>query len=1289
MNYQATMRGVYHAGVRRLLKIVLVTTILIAVGIFGLHLWFKHNARTALKEYIATQSGGKIKLELSELDLNLLINTLQIHEADLISTDSLTEPITYHVTFSKLSLRVASIWPVLFKKQLLLDSIKLHNPLIEVIQWRRDTLKSTAKDELSIPQEMGKVYRSMVDALNEFGIKRILIDNATFRLINKMKPGSEAVSVSNIYFDLARFGQKNKKREKFISDEQTLELRTTNQDIALPGGRHKLAFKSFNLQLLRQRIELDSCTITAIPTDSVRSNYKIFFKKLFLSGVDFNAMSLQNVIKADSVYCENPDFNFDIYKSKVAKQTALPDAQKIVRELSGNLDLAFVGIKNAGIHIDIYGKSKRSFFNTNKDNFEMTGFRINPDAAEPVAIKNFEMTLRDYHLYNEDNSSVFAFDSLHLLNSKIVLNNFSIESGSGVRKIRSLVDVKVPFFELSDLDWYQLIFDQNLVAKEAFLQSPVINFKRNVNAARGKKVNLFSSLENIEQLVTLDKVSVQNGEVNMQLGSGTSFNVQNLDFNLQSNQLLSSNTRRELGRSVKDLSFSKGILRLKDVTAQMHNARYTPDNQVYSDKVSIYSKDNSIAGTVNNVHLNNLLIDEVEESIELDGIDWTSANIHLKALPATRKKGNQNSMHLRNINGSNTQLNYASGSASVTTNIVAINASSLIKNPKEPLVVQDFKMLGNNLSINNKTLKIGVENYQLVSNQTSLLENILVEQFRGRDSIEIRSPRVAFVTNLNDVFANDLHLTNLNATAPVIKISQYDSTSAVPDTSATPLAIRIDKITTTEPDIYISLNRNDSVSMINLPLSNNSYVNASGLNISSDGLHLESLQVNTSGATYTKSTGEKLGIENGSINLDVSNLQFGNKEGKKNWYGLINTFHVQDARGLQFGKSKSNLRFNKASFGNLNLSSDYLPNFGHFIKANISAWLKIPEGEYVDSNTTFRWYNALYSNTNRTLTLDSLNFHPTLPLDSVLAYAPYQLDYITMKTGAVNIAGLNAEQYEIDSSFIADSVTINDPVMTVYRDKFPPISPHKKDKLLPSAMIKNISLPIALKSVFINDGTITYGERNAKSRQEGTLVLDKLKGELQNIKNHGLKDNDSLLLTLNGYLMDSAFLNISLKQSYTDSLAGFLLNAKIEGTPLDILNPVIVPLSNIKLNSGRLDSLTMTAVGRNDLALGEMKMHYKNLKIKVIKNGNPNESTFTQNVLSFLANTFIIKRKNTSRTGVVYFDRFSTQSFANYIVKMTLSGMASSVGLKSNRKYIKLYNRQLKQTNMPAVIQIR
>lgn len=1234
--------------------------------------------RRVLKSYITEQSKGRIKLELSELDLNLFLNRLQIREADLVSTDTINEAVTYHVTFRKLTLRVASVWDLLFNKKLLLDSITLHDPVIEVMQWKKDTAHVRVKDELSIPQEMGKVYHSMIHALNEFGIKRIIINNASIRLINKLKPRSEPVTISNIFFTLDDYNPYTGK----VTKEQTVELKTTNQDIALPGGRHRLAFKSFKLQLFNERIEFDSCTVTAVATDSTRSNYRIFFKKLFLSGVDFSAMSMQNVIRADSVYCQDPYFNFDLYKSIAAKKkTEMPDVQKIIRELSGNLDLAFVGIKNAGIHFNIHGKANRSFYNSNKDNFEMREFRINPDSSEPVSIKRFEMTLRDYQLYNADSSTSYSFDSLQLLNSQIALSNFSISSQSGRNKIRNDIDIKVPYFQLTELDWYQLIFDQKMVATEASLNNPIISYKRNTKATRSKKFNLFSALENIDSLVELNTIHITNGDVNMELKGGTSFHVQNLDLGLQSNRFLSSTNKTSLRRALDHLSFSNGMLHLKNITAKFGNTRFTGSNQLYTDKISITSKNNSISGTASNVHINNLLLDDDQETMELDGLQWEKANITVNAIPPAGKKNN-NDIHFSNIEGKNSRLHFSKGPMVISTFVNVINAASLIKKENEPLRVEGFYISGNDLTVKHKTLILYGNDYS-ISNSPSYIRGLNVQQVKGRDSFLIQSPEVRFSANLNSLFANDIHLADLQATSPDIIIHKWDL-AFKNETVEKRSVIRIDKLTTTEPEIKIDLHRHDSVTEINIPRNSNSIVNASGIIISPESSQLENLVLKSSAATFIKTTGEKMGIEKGSVDLDISNIYVGNKNERSTWRVFVNTFSIRDSAGLQIG-NKTNLKFSQASLGNLSLSSDYVPGFNKLIKTSVSAWMRIPEGVYTDSNTTFKWYNAAYDNNKRVLQLDSLEYHPTLPQDTLLAHAPYQFDYTTLNTGAVTITGLKAEQYETDSSFIADTVTIKNPYLTVSRDKLPPHSPHKKDKPLPVDLIKNIVLPVAVKNITFDNGSIIYAERNAKSRQEGVLALTGLNGSLGNIKNHNLEKNDSLWLQLNGFLMDSAHLDISVKQSYTDSLSGFLLHLGISPAPLNILNPLIVPLSNVKVTSGILDSLTMDVVGRNDMALGTMNMYYHDLRIKLIKEGDPDQTTFIKNVISFLANTFVIKDNNTSRTGVVFYERLTTQSFPKYLLKMTLSGAGTSIGSKKNRKYVKAYEEALKRSGLPGL----
>jgi hypothetical protein len=161
--------------------------------------------------------------------------------------------------------------------------------------------------------------------------------------------------------------------------------------------------------------------------------------------------------------------------------------------------------------------------------------------------------------------------------------------------------------------------------------------------------------------VKLDNASVLNGQVNMQLGASTSLSVENIDFKIRSNRLLKSTTKEGLRSAVDHLSFAKGVLRLKDLTARLDSASFTGNNLLYADKAAISTKGNEIAATVNKVYIDNLQTDDNSDNIEVDGLGWESATVALKAggTNNNKNKSNRSSIYLKNIAGNNTQLTFS------------------------------------------------------------------------------------------------------------------------------------------------------------------------------------------------------------------------------------------------------------------------------------------------------------------------------------------------------------------------------------------------------------------------------------------------------------------------------------------------------------------------------------------------------------------------------------------------------------------------------------------------------
>lgn len=1285
--------------IRKFINFCLAVAVITGLVTLGVHLWFGHNARKVLKQIVYTKSNGNMKLELNELSFDLLSNKIKIREADLVSTDSVNLASTYHVKFRKLTLRVNSFWPLIFQNKLLLDSIKLHDPEIEVFQWKKDTIAAANKKDFSVTQQLGKLYNSMLDGLEAFGIRRIIINNAKVSLINKIHRGEEPVTVSNIYLDLKRAVSDKSKRDEFIKDEQTVDLNTNNQDIALPGGRHKLAFKKFYLQLFKKRIIMDSCTVTALATDSSKNSYSIFFKRLSLIGVDFDAMYHKNQIKADSVYCENPLFHFVLESGNgsrtLAKVRKRPDPDKIVKELITDLDLSFIGVKNAGIHIDILGNTNRELFNNNKDNFEMRGLKINSDSSTPVHVDRFDMLVRDYHLYNEDSSSAYTFDSLHFINSRIALNNFAMTTTPSKIKQRNTANFSIPYFELSGVDWYELIFDQRFEAREAYLENPDIYFIKNLKRVRpaGKpRSNMFSLMESIDELVSVDKVNIVNGKIRMKMGPN-SFNLKNAFLRVSSNKLLQSTNNEGVRGAVDHFSFSDGILNIKDITARLTNARYTGRNLVQVDDIAVTSASGKINGSLHNVFLDNLVLDDDNETMVADGIRWQKGSLIIKnnneektSSTEIKKAKPKNNFKLNNIAGNNTSIKFISPASAISANIETFKVASMLKPATGPMQVEGLNVNGDHLSIAGNPLNISAVSFHINDHQPSSLTGLNITNFNGADSLSVKIPAMSFSPELNDIFNKNFHVNNISVEHPVIRSSKKKNIDTAQLATAGKKAktrVTISQLVMHEPDIIITNSKNDSVTRINIPKTANGILKAKAISIL-NGVNIGNVVLKTSAVTFVKPGGDTLGVSNGNVDVEVSDIALGKTDGKPKWNFLINSLFLENPNSLAIGKSRNKLSFKQAAVGNLNLSSDYMNNFDKLLKFNVSAWLRTATGEYSDSTTTLKWYNADYNYKKKTLSIDSFAYYPTQSKDSVLANTPHQTDYVTLHTGQMQFIDFNLEKYKKDSAIIAKSVTIFQPYITIARD-MKPMFLAGKIKPLPVDMIKSIKLPLSIDKVKLIDGNLQYSERNAKTRAEGTIILTRLNATISDLTNANASTQDSLKLTLNAYLMDSAKINLSVKESYTDSLAGFLMTLRMRPTNLTFLNPVLAPMSNVKFTSGTIDSFHLRAIGNDALSLGEMNMYYRNLKIKLVKGGDEMNTTHFRSAISWLVNTLLIKRNNNGRTGLVYFERLRDHSFFNYLVKMTFSGMTTSIGVKKNGKLLKKYKAALQQRSLPPI----
>jgi hypothetical protein len=401
-----------------------------------------------------------------------------------------------------------------------------------------------------------------------------------------------------------------------------------------------------------------------------------------------------------------------------------------------------------------------------------------------------------------------------------------------------------------------------------------------------------------------------------------------------------------------------------------------------------------------------------------------------------------------------------------------------------------------------------------------------------------------------------------------------------------------------------------------------------------------------------------------------------------NWNAVVSNFDADDFKVDSIGKKGGSFIMKNARLKELHISSTTIKDFQKLAIANPSFQLRQFNGYYADMDKSFQWYNAGFSRSNNTFTLDSFIFRQALSQDSFIAKQKFQTDYINARTRAISIGPIDIEGYIKDTTLKIGMITVDKALLTDFKDKNLPFAAGII-KPLPVNLIKKIPIKLSVDSVVLANAHVEYTEKGEITNESGTIPITRMSIIFNNVKNYNYSNTDSLRILAIGYLMDSIWTRLRVKESYTDSLAGFLMSVRMKPADMTVLNTVLMPLASVKLESATLDTMSMRATGKEYIAYGQMELYYHDLKVKFLKDGDETKRSFLKGLLTFIANSLVIRNKNSSRSGLVFFIRLRDRSAINYLVKIAMSGIASSVGAKSSRKMLRKYQKDLKHHKLP------
>jgi hypothetical protein len=1279
----------------RYARVAIIIVMGLSVLYIAIVLLLKLYTRELIQQAIVYQTEGKVSVDIGKVKINLSPPRVDLLDTKLLFHDESGKKVIYDIHFTYLGLQVHSLWDFLVRKKIVVDFLVAENPKVEVSPEFRE--KKNKKGNESVHFEIGNIYLALNKITKSMQIKRFGILNGHLTL-HKLSPNNTTINIGGVNItgkELAMLPVEATPAEEFQAGR--IRINTGKQDIIFPEGNYRISYSALRLDTEEKVITIDGFQMNANTRGTDFGSFQAGFSRLKIFNMDFWAMYEKNLLKIDSVICQDPvlNLNLDITPKPNEKklQSDLP-LEKRLAGLTGKMQIGYLGFLNSNIDITTRDNGNFRSFNSKGNNVEAFNIDIDSARAKPIDIKQLSFAIKNYKSPSKDGMYNMLFDSVVYNDQSLSLLNFRLEP-SEMNKRADKKYFSIANFELRQLSIADLITQKKLKAKELYLKNSVTvnNYIPSQSKSDRPPKPLKILLREMSDHIDLEQVVIENGYLVNQ--SATDKNKRLILGGLRSrisvNEMFDASTYELMGYSIGEVSFDSAVFLNGPVTALLYHGEVKgKEKRLTAEHLRIRNASSKAALTARNILIRNYHFDDEFRDITVDSIRYESATVTADQEKSLVKKEAKDgagtlSVLLNHVYAGPTNFTYLSGdSIKAIVQLNRIEVSGLQLDADKKISLKKIAVDGNEISYSSPALSARTGSFSIRESSVSEINGLNVEYLTRSDTIKGNISKFQFTPEINKTLQLKYPVIgSVRIDDPVIfasvekgvKTAKVQPKEQPADIGA--VALRNGKIDLRQRSGSSSLRAR--LSNLNIDISNISKdLDNHALSIGKTSMSAGVFDVNVNDST-------RVSMDQGQFSISLDHMVKGRGADSARFDMLLDELIAKQVNIHLLTKKGKSLTLNRIDMGGENLKLDSLDK-NHIlrkIKSNPSLFVSNINLSNVNSKTATYAYGIAYRNGGKMVTVDSFRFQPVIDRDSFNRTNTYQKDYMELRTKKIAIRNLDIEKIGIDSSFHIDYVEVSEPVFKDYKDKRLPFE-SGIIKPLPVDLLERIKFKFDIDSIRIYDGSITYEEFSDVTNSPATVHLGKVQVRLRNIKNHQIGPLDSLYLRATTSFLDTAFVGIRFNQSYTDTLSAFLLQIRVGRLSLPALNPVIGPMASAKVLRGYLDTLELKAIGREYLAHGKMKMLYKDLKVEFLNKNDQTRKTLVTKAISFAAN-LLVRRNNLKTTGSVFTERNRERSFINYWIKIVLSGSLTNAGIRSNSKQEKKYRKALKKDNVPEI----
>ncbi|TVR78870.1 MAG: hypothetical protein EA412_07750 [Chitinophagaceae bacterium] len=378
-------------------------------------------------------------------------------------------------------------------------------------------------------------------------------------------------------------------------------------------------------------------------------------------------------------------------------------------------------------------------------------------------------------------------------------------------------------------------------------------------------------------------------------------------------------------------------------------------------------------------------------------------------------------------------------------------------------------------------------------------------------------------------------------------------------------------------------------------------------------------------------------------------------------YLEINNLNVQvlDVEDLKKVFEVTNLNFS-ADFS-VSKEGVYLDDESVISLSGEDIFFQIGESDYLFNSKKIEILNR-----GKELKVTNLSFNPYYDKIEYSGRLEYQDDHLDFTFDSIILFGFDYNKFLKDGELYLESLFVHGMKGNVYRDKNVPFDYTRRPKM-PAQLVSSIPFDIKLDSLFVKDAFIQYEEVAEGKAEPGVINFHNLNAVIDNLTNvfTDTADTNIMGIVASSDVFDEIFIKAKFKYDLSSSEGDFTVSGSAASFKFDVINPMLEPLSGIRITDGLVQKCFFNIYGDNFASKGDFELYYDDVTFDISAE-NMEGFIFFKRVLARLGNRLLIKGSNPDRrgnfkVGKIDFKRDQTKFIFNYWWKSLFTGIESTM----------------------------